>query len=192
MAMLAGITAMGLATGTSTHHLDPVLRQRWGFAFADFWHGTWYTLLTAIFMTDRPLMFWGILPFTGCSVGVYEWLAGTRRVAWLYGLTDLGGNLGLALIMVLPLDSLGSATGYDLAHSHDVGMSGGGFGCLGGWISRLPDRWRHITLGLAAVYLLVRLLLFTQLSADLLHLLTFFGGYAYATWQAPPLAQRRS
>jgi hypothetical protein len=107
-------------------------------------------------------------------------------------MTDLGGNLGMALLVVLPLYSLGTSTGYELAHRHDVGMSGGGFGCLGGWMSRLPRRWRIPSLSLATVYLLVRLWVFTELFADLLHLLTFFGGYGYDTWRRRVLNRRRS
>lgn len=191
LAMLAGIILMGIATGTPMHNLDLALRQRWGFAFSDFSEGTWYSLFTAILMVDRPLMFWGILPFVGCSVGVYEWLAGPRRAVWHFWMTELGGNLGMALLVVLPLYSLGISTEHELAHRHDVGMSGGGFGCLGGWMSRLPRYWRIPSLSLATVYLLVRLLVFTELFPDLLHLLTFFGGYGYDTWRRCVLDQRQ-
>jgi hypothetical protein len=100
--------------------------------------------------------------------------------------------LGIALLVGLPLHSLGTATGYELVHSHDVVVSGGGFGCLGGWMSRLPRHWRIPSLSLATVYLLVCLLVLTEFFADLLHRLTFFGGYGYDTWRWRVVHRRRS
>jgi hypothetical protein len=191
LVMLAGIIIVGIATGTPTQPIAVAPQQRWGFAFADFSHGAWYSLFTSVLLVNRPLMFWGILLFVGGSVGIYEWLVGWRRALCLFWLTDLGGHLAVALLVVLPLYSLGTATGYELAHSHDVGMSGGGFGCLGGWMSHLPRHWRTASLTLAAMYLLLRLLVFTELFPDLLHLLTFFGGYGYATWQGRAGHRRR-
>ena len=92
---------------------------------------------------------------------------------WLFWLTDVAGTLGITLLMVLPLYLAGTAVGHDLAYSDDVGLSGGGFGCMGGWIHRLPRRWQTATLSVAVVYLVVRLVLFTELFSDLVHILTF-------------------
>jgi hypothetical protein len=175
--MISGIVGVGIATGTATSRIDPVLYERWGFALHDFWDGTWYALFTAMLLTNRPLMFWGILPFVGFSVGVYEWWAGPRRAVWLFWLTDLGGTLSVTLLIVLPLYWAGTSIGHALAFGDDVGMSGGGFGCLGGWMHRLPRRWKTSILSMTVAYLVVRLVVFTELYADLVHILTFVGGY---------------
>ena len=76
-------------------------------------------------------MFWGILPFVALSIGVYEYVAGTQRALVLYWMTDLGGSLGSTLVLVLPLYITGTALGETLAYADDVGISGGGFGCVG-------------------------------------------------------------
>jgi hypothetical protein len=175
--IILGIICTGIATGTPTHRINAAVYTRWGFALHDFVDGTWYSLFTSVFFTNRPLMFWGILPFVGFSVGVYEWLSGPWRTAWFFWLTDLGGTLSITLLVVLPLYLTGTSMGRELAFGDDVGMSGGGFGCLGGWISRLPRLWQAVLFGIGVVYLVVRLVWFTELFADLVHLLTFIGGY---------------
>jgi hypothetical protein len=132
---------------------------------------------TAVLFTNRPLMFWGILPLVALSIGVYEYVAGTQRALVLYWMTDLGGSLGSTLVLVLPLYITGTALGETLAYADDVGMSGGGFGCVGAWVHRLSPGMRPKVLVGVLVYLLVRLVFFTDLYADVLHLFTFTGGF---------------
>jgi hypothetical protein len=175
--LVFGIVIVGIATDTPLHSIDPVLSKRWGFALHDFADGTWYSLFTAALFTNRPLMFWGILPFVGFSVGVYEWLAGPQRTVCLFWLTDLGGTLCITLFIVLPLYLAGTSIGHDLAFSDDVGMSGGGFGCVGGWVNRLPRRWKAGILSAVAAYLVIRIGFFPALFSDLVHIVTFAGGY---------------
>ena len=58
--------------------------------------------------------------------------AGTRQACLLYWMTDVGGTLIVSLFLVLPLYLARTDLGMSLAFSGDVGMSGGGFGSLGG------------------------------------------------------------
>jgi hypothetical protein len=85
------------------HRIDADVYTRWGFAWHDVVDGTWYALFRGVFFTNRPLMFWGILPFVGLSVGVYEWPSAPWRTAWLFWLTELGGTLCVARPITLAL-----------------------------------------------------------------------------------------
>ena len=78
--MLLGIVTVGFLTGTYAGALSPILRKRWGFALHDLWQGTWYSLVSEVWFTRYPFMFWGILAFVILSIGVYEWRAGTVGV----------------------------------------------------------------------------------------------------------------
>ncbi len=95
--MLLGIVTVGFLTGTYAGALSPILRKRWGFALHDLWQGTWYSLVSEVWFTRYPFMFWGILAFVILSIGVYEWRAGTKFAVLLYWLTDTSGNLLFAL-----------------------------------------------------------------------------------------------
>lgn len=176
--MLLGIGIVGILTGADTGELAPDLLSRWGFALHDFWEGGWYSIITSVFFTKRPLMFWGMfLVFVSLTIGVYEWLAGTRKALVMYWLTNISGYLLVTLGIVLPLYLARTSLGLDLAYADDVGMSGGGMGCLGAWFRRLPQSWRYPMLGIATAALLIHLMMFTDAQADLLHLVTFFGGF---------------
>ncbi len=178
--MLLGIGSVGLATGTNEGALAPAIAQRWGFALHDLWQGTWYSLVTEVWFTRHPFMFWGILGFVVFSIGVYEWRAGTKRAFLLYWLTDVSGALILTLGFVLPLYLLNTDLGLTLAFADDVGMSGGGFGCVGGWVHWLDASRRWWAFTAVMVYLVLHLILVFDLASDLLHIVTFCLGF----WQA--------
>lgn len=78
---------------------------------------------------------------------------------------------------VFTLYLLKTDLGIALAFSDDVGMSGGGFGCVGGWVSRLPRPWlKRVFVGVL-IYLVGHLIIVTDLFADILHIVTFFLGF---------------
>ncbi|MBD3887549.1 hypothetical protein IFO70_39085 [Phormidium tenue FACHB-886] len=142
LAMTIGILLVGIFTGTTTGSLDPILRQKWGFALHDLWDGTWYSLVTEVLFTTDPVMLCGILVFVWLSIGIYEWRAGTKQATLLYWLIDIGGSFVLSLRLVLPLYLSGTELGLKLAYADDVGMSGGGFGCVGAWVHRVSPHRR--------------------------------------------------
>lgn len=175
--MLTGISTAGFLTGTPTGTIDPGSLKRWGFSLHDLWQGTGYSLVTEVFFTSHPSMFWGILGLVIGSIGVYEWRAGTWQALRLYWLTDVGGSLLVTLGFVLPLYLAKTPLGLALAFDDDVGMSGGGFGCVGGWVHRLPQRWRKWVFVGVLIYLVGHLIIVTDLFADILHIVTFFLGF---------------
>lgn len=175
--MLVGISAAGFLTGTPTGTIAPDALKRWGFALHDLWQGTWYSLVTEVFFTTHPSMFWGILGLLIGSIGLYEWRAGTWRSLRLYWLTDIGGSLLVTLGFVLPLYLAKAPLGLALAFDDGVGMSGGGFGCVGGWVHRLPQVWRRIVFTGVLIYLFGHLIIITDLFSDILHIVTFLLGF---------------
>ncbi|HEY9640442.1 MAG TPA: hypothetical protein V6C57_08160 [Coleofasciculaceae cyanobacterium] len=175
--MAIGILLIAILTGTTTSTLNPTLRQQWGFALHDLWDGTWYSLVTEVLFTTDPIMLCGILIFVWLSIGIYEWRVGTRQAALLYWLTDIGGSLILSLVLVLPLYLADTSLGIKLAYADDVGMSGGGFGCVGAWVHRLSygkRKWVFINI---LGYLLVHLIFFTSIFDDSLHLFSYIAGF---------------
>ena len=135
------VALIGIANGTWAHKLPPATLALWGFGLDQLWRGRWWTLVTGAVFVHGLWMYWALLVlFVPLTVGAYEWLAGTRRVLIVYWTTDIGGALLVALVLILPLYLAGTELGRQLAYAHDVGMSGGGFGCLGAAVNRLPGR----------------------------------------------------
>ena len=173
------VAVAGIASGTWAHALPPATLDRWGFAPVQLWQGGWWKLATSTVLAHGPAMYWILLlVFVPLSVAAFEWLAGTRRALLVFWASDLGGSLLVALALVLPLYLGDTELGRELAHYRDVGMSGGGFGCLGALVSRLPTPWRGRSIALAGVYLLARIATLADLWADTLHLVAFFAGLA--------------
>ncbi len=167
-----GIGLAGLATRAPWSAVAPDVLARWGFSPHDLTHGRWFTLITSVFLTRNPLMFWGILLFTLGAVGVLEWQVGPRRALTVYWQTELIGTLGTAVLLQAIVPASWAPLASSLARTHEVGMSAGGFGCLGAVVARLPRR-RAAALWGVMTYLVVRLVFFTQLSGDTVHLMTF-------------------
>jgi phosphatidylglycerol lysyltransferase len=178
VALWLAVALVGIGTGTWVHELHPARLERWGNGLGQLWQGHWWTLVTATVFVHGPAMYWAILLFIPASVGAYEWLAGTRRALFVFWATDLASPLFVAFGVALPLFLAGTEIGDMLRHANDVGMSGGGFGCNGALMHHLPRRWRRPAIGVAAAYLLVRLAKHTDVQADALHLVAFFGGFA--------------
>ena len=182
LVMLLGIIIVAFITGATNAQLTPDVLNRWGFSLSDLWQGGWYSLVTEVLFTHSPFMFWGILALVICSIGIYEWQAGTRQACLLYWITDVGGTLIVSLALVLPLYLARTDLGMSLAFSGDVGMSGGGFGSLGGWIHRLPGPVRKRAFAVMALYLILHLFIITDLFSDILHLVTFPVGFWLDGW----------
>lgn len=181
-ALWLAVAAVGIWTGTWRHELHPAKLQRWGEGLEQLWNGRWWTLLTDTVFVHGPVMYWGILAFIPVSVGVYEWLAGSRRALVVFWLTDIAGSLAVALGIVLPLYLSGIVVADLLPFANDVGMSGGGFGCVGATMRHLPRRRRRPITMLITVYLLLHFATLLDFGADTLHLLTFGGGLVLGRW----------
>ncbi len=174
-AALLAVAALASGPGWAPR---PDIIARWGFALHDLWTLRAWSLVTAVFFTQHPARIAATVAFTAASVGVYEWQAGTRRALALFWTADVAATLLLALGVVLPLLLAGTAVGARLAAADDVGMSGGGFACLGAWTARLPQRWRWAAFGAVALFIGVNLFQPGTLEADLLHAIAFPLGVA--------------
>lgn len=168
---------VAVVDGAILGRLSRATQEQWGFGLHDVWQGRFYTAITSTFFVRDLRMFVGILLLIGYSVGIYEWLAGTRRALLLYWVTNVGGFLLATLLVVGPLYWAGTIIGYELAFINEVGPSAGAFGCIGGWVNHLPARYRRwafvgITVGLAG-----KLVLFPEPFADTVHLIAFSLGF---------------
>ena len=173
LALAAAIVAVTLATSGPGLTARPEVIDRWGWALHDLWDGAWWSLVTAVFLNHRPYLVAVTVAFVAASAGVLEWVGGTRRALAVFWGGDLAATLAISLGLVLPLYLAGTEVGRTLAYADDVGMSGGGFACLGAWVGRLPQRWRRLAIATVVVYLAVDLGSVGDLEADLLHAVAF-------------------
>jgi hypothetical protein len=181
------IGLMALITNT---HIEP-LSLEWlnilGFGAQDLWYLRLERLLTSAVVTQGGWGFWGALAMLACSVGLAEWLAGTRRALF----TFIGVHL-ITLVIVALLISLAQPFNNQQALAlfgvRDVGPSAGYFGCLGLACASLPPPWRWLSSGIVMAFLLMAIFLpassseivLVKLLADLAHLLAFPLGFVSA------------
>ena len=138
--MLAALIAGALATNTHTNDLSPHWLNRLGFAPADVWLLRWERLFTSALITGGGRVFWQALAMVALSVGVAEWVAGTRRAIATFWGVHLLTLLIEALLIAWPLHQLGPPFGTALVVARDVGPSAGYFGCLGLACARFPRK----------------------------------------------------
>ena len=141
IALTLAIILAGLWSGSWAHPIDPAFIARWGFGFPDFADGHIWSLFTQVFFTDRPFMFWGIVPFAAIVIGTYEWTFGSRRALIVFWVGNLLGSLIISGCLVGGLYAAGAEIGARWALSHDVGISGGGFAVLGAYVYQMHPRW---------------------------------------------------
>lgn len=156
----------------------PEALRHWGFALHDVWDLEAWSLVTAVFLSPHPQRVGGTILFLFLTVGLYEWRAGTRRAFAAFWLGDVLASLLVALGILLPLYLGGTAAGIRMAFADDVGMSGGGFTCLGAWIGGLSRRTRDMAFVVAGGYLVYGLIAPPLRMADLLHVAAFLLGLA--------------
>jgi len=162
------ILAIAFLDGAMVGHLSWADRLRWGFSAADLTGVGAYTLLTGAFFVRTPLMLLGILVFVPFALGLYERRRGTRRALALFWSANV---LGFALIGLLTLPAFGAAP--FMPHG-EVGPSVGGVACLGAWVTALPSGRRRACLyGIAALYLVGKIVFFRDPAGDLEHLIAF-------------------
>lgn len=180
--MELAIIGVALAHGAVVGELSSVAQLHWGFGLHNLWEGRFYTLFTAPFFVRDLRMFLGILLFVGYSIGIYEWLAGTRRAMLLYWVTNVLGLLLAAGLAIAPLYWAGTLLGRELAFMSDVGPSAGGLGCIGGWVRRLPDRYRTLMFLAMMLYLVGKLAFLPEPFSDAAHLIAFPLGFVLVGW----------
>ncbi|HXI85908.1 MAG TPA: hypothetical protein VNH64_00505 [Parvularculaceae bacterium] len=178
------IAVIAGATGAWTHRLSPDLYDRFGYSTRDLWDGRPWTLLTAIFLTGRPAMTWIIIFFAPVSIGVYEWLVGTRRALFVFFFGDLAATLAVSLLVILPLQLAGVGLGAEMEASRDVGMSAGGFAAMGGVIALAPGRWRLGLIAVVFALIALKTSFVPELVADLVHVFGVSLGFGAQRWLA--------
>jgi len=191
--MELAIIVVALTHNVVLGDLRLAVELRWGFGPQNLRDGRLYTLVTAPFFVRNLRMFLGILLFVGYSVGIYEWVAGTRRALLLYWSTNIGvWTLAAALIAVW-LSSTTTPQGHSLMLLTDVGPSVGGMGCVGGWVNQLPRRYRPWAFFGLLAYLAGKLALNPEPFADTAHLIVFPVGFAldHLLWHRPDCIAKR-
>ncbi|HZI89587.1 MAG TPA: hypothetical protein VFD83_03945 [Candidatus Polarisedimenticolia bacterium] len=163
----------GSAWGT----LSEELHRAWGFGPLTFWREHWHTLATNTFLVRNALMLAAMVAFIAISVGVYEWMAGTRRAMLIFWIANAATLLLMAGLVVLPMRLAGIPPRWDWAPIGDVGASFGGCGCLGAWIVRVPRRRTRLGLfTLVVVASLVKYVAYPELFGDVGHLMAVLVG----------------
>lgn len=167
---------------TQTH--IGTLSEAWlgnlGFASNDLWEWRLERLLTSALVTQGGRVFWEVTVIVALTVGLAEWLAGTRRTLF----TFWGVHLATLIIESIAIRSLqfwSNATLEAYALARDVGPSAGYFGCLGLACSRLPGYWRWLSSSAILLGLVIACFLPAKpgevqeikLLADLAHLMAF-------------------
>lgn len=151
--------------------------NRWGFSLDNLTHHRWFTLFTSVWFAHGPNMFLRLVVLVLVTLGSCEYALGTRRTIALYFLLDAAGTVVGTLLAAAGLALLHSPEQSEFLVTGAVGMSAGGFGCLGAAFSQLRPRLRWSLFALGMAVQLVRLIFFTELSSDTIHLLTFPAGF---------------
>jgi hypothetical protein len=173
------IVAIALWNGSAQGRLSADLRHQWGFAPLYFWREHWHTLVTGAFFVRSAIMLLGMALFVAASVGVYEWLAGTRRALLVFWAANVVTLLLTAACVVFPMHLAGVPPRWDWAPSGDVGASFGGFGCIGAWMMGVSGTRRRIILvAIVTAGLVVKFLLQPEIFPDAGHLVAFLAGVA--------------
>ncbi|MCX6048938.1 MAG: hypothetical protein NT075_27880 [Chloroflexi bacterium] len=179
--MLSAFLMAALGTQTHIQTLTPRWLERLGFAPHDLWFWRWERLFTSVLITTGGQLFAPVLGIFTFSIGVVEWLAGTKRAMATFWGVHLLTMLIESLLIILPLHRLGYPRGTALTLVRDVGPSAGYFGCLGFATQRLPARLgqfiHSFILGILLINWLTPALQAeehdTKFFADLAHLIAF-------------------
>jgi len=173
--------------------LSQELGRAWGFGPLYFWREHWHTLVTGAFFVRDAIMLLGMALFVAGSVGVYEWLAGTRRALLVFRAANVVTLLLTAACIVFPMHLAGVPPRWDWAPSGDVGASFGGFGCLGAWMTGVGGARRRATLiAIVIAGLVAKFLLVPEIFSDVGHLVAFLVGvligarWLRGRWSAAP------
>ncbi|WP_152412962.1 hypothetical protein [Nitrolancea hollandica] len=175
--LLLAMLVAAILTGALTHDLTrSTTLTHLGFGLPALERREFDTLLTSVVVALSPRMLAIIAFYVTLFVAPYEWVAGTRRAAVIFLVTQAGGYL-LTSLAAWPLGALQFGWGTYLASTRDVGASAGAFGCAAALLWHLPTGWRRpATLALAG-YLAV-LLLFNHRIWDVEHAIAASLGYA--------------
>jgi len=176
------IVALAVWNGSAQGRLSDELRRAWGFGPLYFWREHWHTLVTGAFFVRNTLMLLGMVLFVAGSVGVYEWLAGTRRALLIFWAANVVTLLLTAACVVFPMHLAGIPPRWDWAPAGDVGASFGGFGCLGAWMMGVSGARRRALLAAIVIAVLVaKFLLLPEIFGDAGHLVAFLVGVVIGT-----------
>jgi hypothetical protein len=185
------IIVVAFWTGSAQGNLSDDLKRTWGFGPLYFWREHWHTLVTGAFFVRNTIMLLAMVLFIAGSVGVYEWLAGTRRALLTFWAANVVTLLLTAACVVFPMHLAGIPPRWDWAPAGDVGASFGGFGCLGAWMMGVSGaRRRLILVAVVVAGLVVKFLLVPEIFGDAGHLVAFLVGVLLgARW---PYERRRA
>lgn len=172
--VLVMIGANGLA-GTFSGVLPLDALQPWGISLWAVLDGEMFRLVTGTFLSHDLGMFLRQVCFAVAVIGTCEWLEGTSRAMAVFISIDSLGSL-IVLFVILPVlsvpDSLLSKTELFV---HDMGMSAGGFGLIGGLAAK---QWRK---GMLLILLLLAICAKAAISfepiADSAHLVCLLLGF---------------
>jgi hypothetical protein len=185
------IITVALWNGSAQGTLSEDLRRTWGFGPLTFWREHWHTLVTGAFFVRNTLMLLGMVFFVAGSVGVYEWLAGTRRALLCFWAANVVTLLLTAAFVVFPMHLAGIPPRWDWAPAGDVGASFGGFGCLGAWMMGVSGaRRKAVLIAVVVAGLTAKFLLLPEIFGDAGHMVAFLVGVLLgARW---PYEHRRA
>jgi hypothetical protein len=175
--MVGTLLLVGLRLGSYRADVTPHLYERWGVGYPNVVkRRKLYTLLTAVFVTRRPFMLYGLMAFVSATVGVYEWLTTPRRAATVFWASNLSAD-ALSLATAAWLGRRGNPIGQRLLDSNDAGASGGATGVAGALCHQLPKPYRQWALGSMLLFVFAKPLYAFDVASDTAHFFAFFLGY---------------
>lgn len=181
LVFLLALLGIGAATGTL---LSPAADQPWYDRVATglpaFAEGRWWTIVTAPFFVDHPLVYLTLLPLVVGGIGWAEWRFGWLRTAAIFIAGHVVGVLGAAGILLLVSQS-GWHWAVELTQAYDVGPSCGALAALVFAIATLPAPWRLRARIAVVIWIGISVLYLGQLH-DLEHAVAMVAALAASGW----------
>lgn len=170
-ALILTIVVVAILSGAlHTPAEDSGLVDTYGYGVPSLQEGRVWTFVTGTFLGLAPSMYLAITAITLVGCGLYECVAGTKRVAIVFTASQVGGNLVSAALTWLLSEATSWQWAIDLALELDVGCSAGAFGALAAWTFHVRPRWRAALRLLLFAYL-IGMLAVVSLVWDLEHVL---------------------
>ncbi len=190
-AILAVLTVVGLTVATVARTDFHQVPNTVGFDLEALKAGRLYLLFPGALVQDKPWFPWKILLLIAVFVPPLELIAGARRTAVTFFVSDWLGTL-LALPVLASASALGSARAAVYLHTPDVGSSSAAFGCIAAFAAGLPNSARILVISSLVAYLLPSLFLVKHVYT-VEHLISVFVGFALGLfWARSPPAKAES
>lgn len=180
LTMVTLLVLIAIWTHTHASAISVEWMDRLGFAPLDLLALNLGRLVTSALVTSGGWVFWEALGMVTFTVGLSEWMTGSRCAVLNFWGVHVSTLLIESLAVTLPMHWFGTTFGSLVALSRDVGPSAGYFGALGLVSAHLKYPWNLVSGGMIFIALEFALLhisgnntLGLEISADIAHVIAF-------------------